>query len=324
MRAVLCEAYGPPETLAVRELPDPAPGPGEIAVDLSFAALNFFDTLQIENKYQFRPPLPFSPGGEFSGRVAALGAGVGDFAVGDRVAAHIGHGACRSRIVLKADQAVRIPDGLSDEAAAGLFITYGTSLHALKQRAEMKPGEWLAVLGAAGGVGLAAVEIGRLMGARVIACASSADKLAFARRFGAEVCIDYATTDLKEALKQATGGHGVDVVYDPVGGDLAEAALRACAWKGRFLVVGFAAGTIPKIPLNLTLLKGCDIRGVFWGEFTRREPDAARANMAQLLDWAATGKLSAHVDSVHRFDDIAAAFGRLARREARGKVLVRP
>lgn len=324
MRAVLCEAYGPPETLVLRDLPDPAPGPGEIAVDLAFASLNFFDTLQIENKYQFRPPLPFSPGAEFSGRVVALGDGVADFAVGDRIAAHIRHGACRSRIVLPAALAVRIPDGLSDEAAAGLFITYGTSYHALKQRAQMQPGEWLAVLGASGGVGLAAVEIGRLMGARVIACASSEEKLAFARRFGAEVGVNYATEDLKEALKRATGGHGVDVVYDPVGGDLAEPALRACAWKGRFLVVGFAAGTIPKIPLNLTLLKGCDIRGVFWGDFLIREPEAARANMAQLLDWANTGALSAHVDSVHRLDDIAAAMGRLSRREAKGKVLVRP
>lgn len=324
MRAVLCEAYGGPETLVVRDLPDPTPGPGEIAVDLAFASLNFFDTLQIENRYQFRPPLPFSPGAEFSGRVAALGPGVTGLSVGDRIAAHVRHGACRTRIILPAAAAVPIPDGLSDEAAAGLFITYGTSYHALKQRAELKPGEWLAVLGASGGVGLAAVELGRLMGARVIACASSPDKLDFARRFGAEIGIDYSATDLKEALKQATGGQGVDVVYDPVGGDLAEAALRACAWKGRFLVIGFAAGTIPKIPLNLTLLKGCDIRGVFWGEFTKREPEADRANMAELLGWARDGKLSVHVDSVHRLDDIAAALGRLARREAKGKVLVAP
>ncbi|MBK9081137.1 MAG: NADPH:quinone oxidoreductase family protein [Rhizobiales bacterium] len=322
MRAALCRNFGPPEALTIETLEDPAPAPGEILVDARFAALNFFDTLIIQNRYQVKPAPPFSPGAEFSGRVAALGAGVAGFAVGQRVAGHVLYGACRTRLAVAAQNVVAIPDGVSDEAAAGLFVTYGTSLHALKQRAELKPGESLAVLGASGGVGIAAVELGRIMGARVIACASSPEKLAFAQSLGASVGIDYSAEDLKEALKRETGGQGVDVVYDPVGGDLAEAALRATAWKGRFLVVGFAAGTIPKIPLNLTLLKGCDIRGVFWGEFIRREPQAHRDNMAQLLAWVAGGQLSAHVHAVYPLERIAEALGAISRREAQGKVLI--
>lgn len=324
MRAVLCEAFGDPETLVVREAPDPAPGPGEVLVETAFVALNFFDTLLIQNKYQFKGTPPFSPGGEFSGRVAALGPGVTEFRPGDRVAGSMTFGAARSHLVAPAASVVPVPEGVSDEAAAGLFVTYGTTLHALRQRGALRPGETLAVLGASGGVGVAAVEIGKIMGARVIACASSAEKLDFCRRFGADVGIDYAREDLKEALKRWTGGAGVDVVYDPVGGDYTEAALRALAWKGRLLVIGFAAGGIPRIPLNLTLLKGCDIRGVFWGDFVRREPAAHRANMAQLLDWTAQGRLTVHVHGVWPFERVAEAMGELTARRAQGKVLLRP
>lgn len=324
MRAVLCERFGGPETLVVREAPTPSPGPGEVLVETAFVALNFFDTLLIQNKYQFKGTPPFSPGGEFSGRVAALGEGVTDFSVGDRCAGSVTFGAARSHLVVPARSIVKVPDNVRDEAAAGLFITYGTTLHALRQRGELRAGESLAVLGASGGVGIAAVEIGAIMGARVIACASDADKLAFCARHGAHVGIDYSREGLKEALKRETGAKGVDVVYDPVGGGYSEAALRALAWKGRLLVIGFAAGDIPRIPLNLTLLKGCDIRGVFWAEFVKREPDAHRANMAQLLDWTGEGRLAVHVHGIWPFEGVAEAMGELIDRKAQGKVLLAP
>jgi len=323
MKAVLAKALGGPETLVVENLPEPRPGPGEVLVQVRAAALNFFDTLIIQGRYQYKPDLPFSPGGECSGVVAALGKGVSGWAEGDRVIAHLGWGACRERVVAKAERLVRIPAGVSDEQAAGLTITYGTSLHGLKNRACLKAGETLAVLGAAGGAGLSAVELGRIMGARVIACASSPDKLDLARRHGADLTLDYAAEDLKAGLKRLTEGRGVDVVYDAVGGDLAEPALRAIAWEGRYLVVGFAGG-IPKIPLNLLLLKGCDMQGVFWGAFVERDPAAHAANMADLLAWVAEGRLSAHVDAVYPLEQTPEALGVIARREARGKILVRP
>jgi NADPH2:quinone reductase len=322
MIAALCESFGPPEALMLRELPDPAAGPGEVLVAPSRVALNFFDTLIIADRYQLKPALPFSPGGEFSGRVVALGEGVGAFSPGQRVAGYCSYGAARSRLVVPAANLTPVPDDLSDDRAAGLFVTYGTTLYALKQRARLQKGESLAVLGASGGVGLAAVEVGRAMGARVIACASSPEKLAFARDFGAEQGVDYAAEDLKAALKRATGGRGVDCAYDAIGGDFSEKALRAMAWNGRFLVVGFAAGEIPKIPLNLTLLKGCSIIGVYWGEFVKREPEAHRENMAQIFAWAANRTISAHVHAVLPLERIAEALNMLKERKAQGKIVL--
>jgi NADPH2:quinone reductase len=324
MRAILCKTFGPPENLVLEDVPDPTPAPGEAVVDIAYVGLNFFDTLIIENKYQVKPPPPFSPGGEFSGTISALGAGVTGFKVGDTVAGSSGFGAAREKIAIPVEQLVAVPDGLPLEKAAGLLITYGTSLHALKQRARLQKGETLAVLGASGGVGIAAVEIGHLMGARVIACASSPDKVAFAREHGADEGIDYAAEDLREALKRVSGGKGIDVVYDPVGGDYSEIGVRSMAWKGRFLVVGFAAGTIPKIPLNLALLKGCEIVGVFWGAFTKQEPQANRENNAEILAWARDGKLDAHIHAILPLEQTAEALGMLTRREAKGKVLLKP
>ena len=272
MKAILCTHFGGPDDLEFADLPDPVPGQGEVVVAIKAAALNFFDTLIIAGKYQFKPPFPFSPASEFAGVVESVGAGVTGLKAGDRVLGYGGHGAAREKIALSAQRVVKIPDTLDFDRAAGITVIYGTTLHALKDRAKLKPGETLAVLGASGGTGLAAIELGKLMGARVIACASSDEKLAFCRERGADETINYAKDDLKEALRRVTAGKGADVIYDPVGGPYAEAALRSIAWQGRFLVIGFAAGEIPKIPLNLALLKGCDIVGVFWGAFIERDP----------------------------------------------------
>ncbi len=323
MRALLCKAFGPPETLVIETLPDPVAGPGEVVVDVAYAALNFFDTLMIENKYQFKPPLPFSPCSELSGTVSALGEGVTGFKVGDQVIAQLGSGAARQKVVAPVSALIKVPAGLSLDKAAGLTITYGTTIHALKDRAKLKPGETLAVLGASGGVGLAAVEIGKIMGAKVIACASSDEKVAFAQKLGADMGLNYAKEDLKEGLKKLSGGKGIDVIYDPVGDALAEPALRSIGWEGRYLVIGFAGGQIPKIPLNLALLKGCDILGVFWGDFVRRNPEANAANMRQLMDWVIEGKLSAAIHKVYALDQGVEALQELAQRKAMGKVLLK-
>jgi NADPH2:quinone reductase len=322
MKALICPSLGPAATLKVMEVEKPSAKEGEVVVDVVYAALNFFDTLIIEGKYQLKPEPPFSPAGEFAGRVAAIGAGVAGFALGDRVMGAVGYGAAREQIAVAAGRLAHVPAGLSLDKAAGLSIAYGTSLHALKQRAEMKPGETLVVLGASGGAGLAAVEIGKAMGARVIACASSDDKLAFARRYGAAETINYAAEDFRARLKELAGGDGVDVVYDPVGGALTESALRSLAWKGRLLVIGFASGEIPKPPLNIALLKGCDIRGVYWGEFISREPGTHRDNMSQLLSWAESGDLSVHIHEVFPIEAYLKAFEAIAKRQALGKVLL--
>jgi NADPH:quinone reductase len=321
MKSLICPSLGPAENLRVVELEPPTAGDNEAVVEVAYAGLNFFDTLIVEGKYQIKPAPPFSPGGEFSGRVVALGPGARGFAIGDKVMGFCGYGAAREQVAIATNRLAQIPAGLALDKAAGLSITYGTALHALKQRAEMRRGESLLVLGASGGVGLAAVEIGKAMGARVIAGASSDEKLQFARRYGAAEGINTAKDDLRARLKELAP-KGVDVVYDPVGGALTEAALRSLAWKGRLLVIGFASGEIPRPPLNLTLLKGCDIRGVYWGEFTAREPETHRENMAQLVEWARNDVLSVHIYAKYPLDDYKKAFEAIAKRQTLGKTLV--
>ena len=324
MKALLCTRYGTPDDLELADIADPQPEPGQAVVRIAAAALNFFDTLIIAGKYQVKPPMPFSPAAEFAGTVEAVGSAVTSVMTGDHVLGYAGYGAARTRIAIAADKLVKMPSGLDFDRAAGICVTYGTTLYALKDRAKLKSGETLAVLGASGGVGLAAIELGKLMGARVIACASSPKKLEFARRHGADEGIDYAKEDLKERLRELTGSKGADVIYDPVGGAYAEAALRSIAWQGRFLVVGFAAGDIPKLPLNLVLLKGCDVRGVFWGSWITRDPAGHRANTAQLLSWVAEGKLSSHVHAVYPLSEAAAALKAIASRKVMGKVILHP
>jgi NADPH:quinone reductase len=324
MKAVLCVRHGPPEALELADLPDPEPGAGEVLVDVKAIGLNFFDLLIISNRYQVKPPLPFSPGSEFSGVVSATGAGVHGFKPGDRVCGTIGYNTAREKLVVAERDLVAMPDELDFDRAAGLLVTYGTVLHALEDRAKLRNGESLAVLGAAGGVGLASIEIGKVLGARVIACASSAEKLAFAREHGADETIDYSHEDLKERLRELTGGNGADVVMDPVGGPLAEAAIRATAWEGRYLVVGFAAGEIPKIALNHVLLRGCSLVGVAWGALVRRDPARGVAISKQVVEWAREGRLSAHVDKVYSLGEAKEALNAIARREVKGKIILRP
>lgn len=323
MKAALCREFGGPETIGIEDIPEPEPGPGEAVIDVETCALNFFDTLVIRDKYQIKPELPFSPGAEVAGRVSALGADARGAAVGDRVIAFLPFNGARERVAARAEEVIRIPDGVSDETACGVTVTYGTAIHALKDRARLKAGETAAVLGAAGGAGLAAVEIAKRMGARVIACASSGEKLAVAREHGADEGVNYASEDLKARLRALTGGAGPDVIYDCVGGDYSETAFRAIAWQGRFLVIGFAAGDIPKLPLNLPLLKSADVMGVFWGGWAERNPQANRDNIAQALDWCAAGELAPHIHGVYPLEKISEALRVIDDREARGKVVVR-
>lgn len=324
MKACLCKSFGPPSSLSIEDIPEPVAGPGQIVVRVKACALNFFDTLIIRNKYQYKPDLPFSPSAEFAGVVEAVGDGVSEFAAGDRVMGYVGWGAAREKVLVEARDIVRLPDGVAFETAAGLAVTYGTTLHAYRDRGDLKPGETVAVLGASGGVGQAAVEIAAIMGAKVIACASSEEKLAFAKSLGADMTLNYSEQPLKETLKEFTDGKGVDVVYDPVGGELSEQAVRATAWGGRFLVIGFAAGDIPRIPLNIVMLKGCDLRGVFWGAAVTRDPDGNKRNMEQLLAWVEEGKLKPHIHGVYPLEDIATALEEIAARKVRGKVIVTP
>jgi NADPH2:quinone reductase len=324
MKALLCTHFGTPDDLELTDIPEPKPGPGEAVVDVKAAALNFFDLLIIAGKYQHKPPFPFSPAAEFAGVVESVGAGVRDFAPGDRVIGWTGWGAAREKIAAGAAQLAKLPPNLDFDRAAGLTVTYATTLYGLRERGELKAGETLVVLGASGGVGLAAIEIGKIMGARVIACASSDEKLAFARKHGADDTVNYEREDLRGALRKLGGVHGIDVVYDPVGGPYAEPALRSLGWEGRYLVVGFAAGDIPKIPLNLVLLKSCDIRGVLWGAWTMRDPKGQAALMKEIAAWCAEGKLSAHVHAVYPLSETAAALKTIAERKVMGKIVLRP
>jgi NADPH2:quinone reductase len=322
MKAVLCRQPGPPESLVVEDVPDPVAGPGQVVVDVKAAGVNFPDTLIIQGKYQFKPEHPFSPGGECAGVVRSVGDGVTVVKPGDRVIALTTWGAFAQQVVADAAALVPLPDGLDFAPASGFILTYGTSYHALKDRAQLKVGETLLVLGASGGVGLSAIQLGKAMGAKVIACASSAAKLAICRANGADETIDYATEDLRARVKAITGGKGVDVVYDPVGGKWSELALRDMAWNGRFLVVGFAAGDIPKIPLNLALLKGCSIVGVFWGAFTKAQPDDHRRNNAELLSMWQSGRITPHIHATYPLERAADALNALLAKQVSGKVVL--
>jgi NADPH2:quinone reductase len=324
MRVAQFSEFGGPQALHLEEVADPRPGPGDILIKVTAVGLNFFDTLVLRDKYQVSPPLPFSPGAEIAGPIEALGEGVTEFDVGQRVVAYIGGNGCRERLVTKTKNAILIPDGVSDEVAAGVVITYGTALHAFKDRAGLKPGESVAVLGAAGGAGVAAVEIAKLMGARVIAVASSKDKLDFAKAHGADEGVNYSEVDLKKKLKELTLPKGVDVLYDCVGGSAAEPSLRAMAWEGRYLVLGFASGEIPRIPLNLVLLKGCQIIGVFWTSFVEREPETHRANTAQILQWCKEGKIVPHIHATFPLAETSKALMEIEGRKVSGKVIIHP
>ncbi len=322
MKALLCKQFGPPESLELSEVDDPVAGPGQVVVDVHACGVNFPDVLMIQGLYQFKPPLPFAPGGEVAGVVSAVGEGVTTPAVGDRVIASTGAWGLAEKVAVPAAGVQPVPDGMDLVSASAFLYAYGTSQYALVDRARLQPGETLLVLGAAGGVGLAAVEIGKVLGARVIAAASSADKLDLCREHGADDLVNYAEQDLRAALKELTGGRGVDVVYDPVGGPYSEPALRSMAWDGRFLVVGFAAGEIPRIPLNLPLLKSCQVVGVFWGAFVGREPQRNRDNCAQLMAWWRDGKVRPHVSATYPLGRGGEAIAELADRKARGKVVV--
>jgi NADPH2:quinone reductase len=324
VKAILCTHFGTLDELELADVPDPQPNPSDAVVRVKAAALNFFDTLIVAGKYQHKPPFPFSPAGEFAGVVESLGASASGFALGDRVMGYLGWGAAREAVAVPVSRLVKLPDGLDFERAAGLTVIYGTTLYALRERAQLKPGETLVVLGASGGTGLAAVELGKMMGARVIACASSEEKLAFARAHGADETVDYAATDLRDALRKLGGEHGIDVVYDPVGGRYAEPAVRSLAWLGRYLVIGFAAGEIPKLPLNLVLLRSCDIRGVFWGAWTQRAPEAQRALMTDIARWCAEGKLSGHVHASYPLAETVVALKAIADRKVMGKIVLVP
>lgn len=324
MKAILCKSWGLPETLVVEELPEVTPGPGQVAIDVQAAGVNFPDVLIIQNKYQFKPELPFTPGGELAGVVRAVGDGVSQYKAGDRVIAFVGQGAFAQQIAVPVQAVMPMPSGMDFDIAAAITLTYGTSHHAVVDRAQLKAGETLLVLGAAGGVGLAAIEIGKALGARVIAAASTDEKLAVCKAHGADALINYSTQDLREAVKSATEGKGPDVIYDPVGGIYAEPAFRSIGWRGRYLVVGFANGEIPKLPLNLTLLKGASLVGVFWGEFVKREPKANLASMRELMGWLAEGKIKPHISGRYALADTPQALQDMAARKVTGKVVILP
>ena len=323
MRALLCKEHGMADKLElVDDWPEPQAGKGEIVIDIKAAGLNFPDVLIIQGKYQFQPEMPFIPGGECAGDVIAVGEGVERYKVGDKVIAMTGHGCFCEQIAVNQLAVMPMPEGLDYKQAAGVAVTYFTTYHALKQRAQLQEGETLLVLGAAGGVGSTAVELGKLMGAKVIAAASSEEKLALCRELGADETINYSEEDLKARVKELTGGKGVDVVYDPVGGDYSEPALRGMAWNGRYLVIGFASGPIPEIPLNLTLLKGCSIVGVFWGRFTGEEPAVHLQNIKELWSLFAEGKLKPAINDVFPLEAYEQAYEVMTERRARGKVIL--
>lgn len=322
MHAWLCETTTGPDDLVWRELPTPEPAADEVRVAIHAASINFPDLLTVEGKYQVRPPLPFVPGSEFSGRVEAVGSAVTHLKVGQTVAAIGSSGGFGTHACIKAAHAIPLPPGFKLEEAAAFAFTYGTSHHALLDRGQLQPGETVLVLGAAGGVGTAAVQIAKAAGARVIAAASTDDKCAACRAIGADETVNYSRDNLRDALKALTGGKGPDIVYDPIGGDLAEPVFRSIAWRGRYLVIGFAAGGIPALPFNLPLLKGASVVGVFWGDFVRREPAANARALGQLAGWYAEGKIKPLIDTVLPMSELPTAYKRMAARDIRGKLVL--
>ena len=322
MRALLCKQYGPPETLLIEELPDPVAGPGEVLVDVKAAGINFPDVLVIAGTYQVKIPPPFVPGNEAAGIVEAVGDGVTRFKTGDRVIITPNAGGFAEKCVVKEKLCLPLPQGMSYEQGAGFTITYATSYHALRQSTKLKANETVLVLGAAGGVGITAVEIAKALGARVIAAASSEEKLQFAREAGADETINYTETSLRDAVKELTGGKGVDIVYDPVGGELAQMALRSLAWHGRYLVIGFACGDIPQFPANIALLKEASIIGVWWGTWASRNPGDALQNMMDLAAMVGDGSLNPRVTESYPLDRFVDAFAAITERRARGKVIL--
>ncbi len=324
MKAVICKQWGPPEQLVVEEVPTREPGAGEVRIRIHAASVNFPDVLIIQNKYQFKPELPFTPGSEGAGEVISVGAGVTHVKAGDRVLANTGTGSFAQEMIAPAGKVVLMPQGMSFETAAAFTLTYGTSWHAIKDRAAIRAGETMLVLGAAGGVGISAIEIGKALGARVIAAASSDEKLKVCRDHGADETINYETEDLREGIKRTTGGKGPDVIYDPVGGKYAEPAFRSIGWRGRYLVIGFANGQIPALPLNLMLLKGASVVGVFWGDYVRREPQSNAADMQDMMALLAKGVLRPHVSASYPLDQVPQALNDMAARKVTGKVLILP
>lgn len=324
MKSLRCLAFGPIADLRIEDIPAPDVGAGQVLIDVHAASINYPDTLMVQGLYQVKPPLPFTPGAEFAGVVAAVGDGVRHLKVGDRVAASTGTGAFAEQAVADASRVLPLPEGMDFDAGASFVLAYGTSLHALQTIAKLQPGETLLVLGAAGGVGIAAVQIAKAMGARVIAAASSDAKRTLAREAGADETVDYTQPEWRREVERLTGGNGADVVYDAVGGDYAEPALRATAWRGRYLVVGFAAGEIPRLPLNLALLKERAILGVFWGAAMARDPKQLLADLKQLAGWFAEGRVTPPVTERVPLSGAADAMSRLAGRDAMGKLVVRP
>jgi len=324
MKALICEAYGPIDTLVVKNLPSPVPGPKQLLVEVKAAAVNFPDALIVQGLYQVKPALPFTPGAEISGIVKTVGSDVMHYKPGDNIIAMVGQGGFAEQCIVEEAKAMPLPAGMSFETGAALVLTYGTSLHALKDCGYLKAGETMVVLGAAGGVGISAIEIGKAMGARVIAAASSDEKLALCRNVGADETINYSTENLKSRIEELTGGKGADLVYDPVGGPYTEPALRALGWRGRLLVVGFAAGDIPKIPLNLALLKERAIIGVYWGDSTRRDPAGHLANLHQLQQWFAAGTIRPVVSEHFALEASKDAIAKIANRQVMGKIVVQP
>jgi NADPH2:quinone reductase len=322
MKAIVCKQFGTADSLTYEDLPSLRPGPGQLVISVKACGVNFPDTLIIQNKYQFKPELPFSPGGEVAGIVKSVGPDVSGFKPGDRVFALTRWGGFAEEVISSIENTWPLPETIDFITAGSTLYTLGTSYHALKDRANLQPGETLLVLGAAGGVGLAAVQLGTLMGATVIAAASSEEKLAACRQAGATATINYSTENLRERVKEITGGRGVDVVFDPVGDQYTEPALRSIAWKGRYLIVGFAAGEIPKIPMNLPLLKGCEIVGVFWGAFAKNERAGNTSNLKLLMNWLEENKLSNRIFKIYSLEESAAALKDVSERKVIGKAVV--